>query len=690
MKSQNYSQMIEIKNICFFIIACFVSTQTVQADNTSSSCKSISIADLVPSASDHKNEEDLLKIFDMPVSTATYQATCAKQAASIVTVISGEEILNMGARDLIDVLRLVPGFDFGVDVSNVVGLGIRGIQAHEGKVSVFIDGISITEHRFGTTAFGNHFPVDGIDRIEIIRGPGSIRHGNFAEMGVINIITKSAADINGVKISANYGHFQRGEARQNINLMAGKKWDDWEVSFSGKYGMAHRSDRIYTGSNNVSFDMVGENELDSRQGNLNIKYKDFSLRLLVDEYTVNSKDRFTAVQPNRSVTNKFNTYAADLNYSHNFTDNIKLEAQAYFSRQSSWERTAITNNISVLRERVYADYYKFNLKSTFATDNGDYLVFGGSFTQDEFTPHVTDINTSLPAFRNYTLYLEGLYKTDWVDVLAGLRFDSYNLYGANFAPRIALTKSFDKFHFKALYSHAFRIPTGGNYQLNEEYNQINSSGNRVTQVQPEKNRTAEIELGYNVFDNLDLTLNLFRIENKNIILYQVDSNNDDFYINGKALDTQGIEAGLHFKDKRIGYLDLNYSYYQSVRNTAEHYQIINSQGQIDKNRNIGFATHKVTANALAQISPNFSVNQTLIFLSDRYGYSGSQLVHYQPTWIYNLYFRYQNLLTKGLDVGLGIYDVFNQQHEYVQPYNGQHPALPAPSRELMLNMSYTF
>lgn len=688
MKPPSHNIIHNAKKLLFLVMTCGISLQTAQASN--SSCEKVSITDLVPSSAKDENEDDALKVFDMQVSTATHKATCAKQAASIVTVISGEEILNMGARDLMDVLRLVPGFDFGVDVSNVVGLGIRGIQAHEGKVSVFIDGINITEHRYGTTAFGNHFPVDGIDRIEVIRGPGSIRHGNFAEMGVINIITKSADQINGVKISGNYGRFQRGEARQNINLSAGKKWDDLEISFSGKYGRAHRSDRVYFDPTGNSFDMSGDNQLDSRYGNLNIKYQDFSLRLLVDEYSVNSKDGFTRVRPTRSVMNKFNTYAADLNYAHNFSDNIKLEGKAYFSRQSPWERSIIDKGVSSLNERVYADYYKFNLKSTFASDDGDYLVLGGRFAQDKFTPQVTDTHTQIPTFRNYTVYTEGFYQTPWVDILAGLRFDAYNIYGTNLAPRVALTKSFGPFHFKALYSHAFRIPAGGNYQLNDEYNQLNSLGQHIAQVMPEKTKTAELELGYSVFDNLDLTLNLFRIESKNIILYQVDSNNDDFYINGKALDTQGIEAGLHFKDKRIGYLDLNYSYYQSIRNTADHYQIITPQGRIHDDMNLGFATHKVTANALAQVTPNFSVNQTMIFLSDRYSYSGSQLIHYQPTWLYNIYFRYQNLLTKGLDVGLGIYDIFNQQHEYVQPYNGGHPALPGPTRELMLNLSYSF
>jgi len=144
----------------------------------------------------------LEELMEVPViMSASQQAECLKSAASIVSTISGEELLNMGARDLIDALELIPGFNFGGIIFNTVGLGVRGVQADEGKLSVLLDGIILTEQRFGTTSFGSHFPVENIDRIEIIRGPGSILHGNFAELGVINIITKKGSQLDGGKVN---------------------------------------------------------------------------------------------------------------------------------------------------------------------------------------------------------------------------------------------------------------------------------------------------------------------------------------------------------------------------------------------------------------------------------------------------------------------------------------------------------
>lgn len=662
------------------------------------SCDTVAETDIV--------DLDLSELGKVPVFlSANQKATCTRQAAGIVTVISGQEIRNMGTRDLIDVLQLVPGFSFGIDTSNVVGLGIRGIQAHEGKVAVFIDGINLNEHRFGTTQFGNHFPVEQIDRIEIIRGPGSIIHGNFAEMGVINIISKSATQIDGVKVTGEYGRFERGESRKVTELVSGKKWDDWEVTLSGKYGQAHRSDRIYHDAVGQSFDMADSNELESGMVNLGVKYKDLDFRFLADDYSVNSRDGFAneISRPNQYLTNRFMTYAANLNYQHDFTEAIQLDLNAQFSRQNPWERTRkhLNGDPSVLREQVFVDFYKFNAKTTFASDEGNYVVLGNSFSFDKFdirVPEEGSLAAPLPTFSDYTAYTEGSYTFPWVTVLAGLRFDAYNEYGTNLAPRVALTKDFGRFHFKGLYSQAFRIPTGGNYQKNEEYNTKQLKKDRqeerkppVNQVNPEKTHTAEIEFGYELLNNLDLTINLFDIQSKNIILYQIDEYGDDFYINAAGQSTRGIETGLRYNAKDWGYLELDYSFYQATRNTADKYKIITAQNQqIHDRLNVGFPTHKVTLNAHANITPSFSINPTLIFVSDRYGYNGDLLTQHKPAWVANVYFRYQDLLTKGMEVGLGIYDIFNERFEYVQPYNGGHPALPGPSREIMLKLSYQY
>lgn len=644
----------------------------------------------VPADIENTSIEELMAI---PVFlSASQQASCTNEAANIVNTISGEEILSSGARDLIDVLQRVPGFTFGLNMTNEVNLGIRGIQADEGKMSVLVDGIMLTEQRFGTTAFGGHFPIEQIDHIEIIRGASSMKNGNFAEMGVINIITKNAKQAQGAALTTSYGRFERGDARQTISLSAGQTFDDLEVSFSGKANESQRSDRIYTDAHQNRLDMANNSQLDSLYGNLGIKYHDIKLRFLADDYHIESRDGFadTLMPPDQLLKNTFSTYATNAGYEHEFDPHVKVNAAFDFSRQSPWERsTHYSHGARTLDEKVLIDHYKFDTKATFIADSGSYIALGNSYQMDDYSHIVSNFKGTLPLFTDYVAYAEAVYKTPWADVLVGGRFDAYGQFGTNWQPRFALTKQLDKFHYKLLYTHAFHVPTGGDYQMNLEYNQTNQLHQMIPALRPEKAKNYETEIGYTFSNNLAVTANVFYTQIQQIFNYSFDRNFDDYYINATEQSTYGVESMLRYKHSLLGHFDLNYAFYQSAKNTAaNYYQVTNATGDVlHPSMNLGFPTHKSTFNHTLYFSTDFSFNHTVIFFSDRYG-AGN--IHYGPEWIYNTYLRYQNLPIKGAEVGLGLYDVFNAHWQYVQQFNGGHRALPAETRELMLRLSYKF
>jgi len=637
--------------------------------------------------------EDLMQI-PMFLS-ASQQGECTREAASIVSTITGEELLNRGARDLVDALELIPGISFGSNMTNMVGMGMRGMQTDEGKLSILLDGIILTEQRFGITGFGGHFPVDQIDRIEIVRGPGSILYGNFAELGVVNIITKKGHQLDGGVIGGSYGRFERGEAGKNTFLTAGKQWDDFEVSLYTKYNESHRSDRFYHDAQGGSFDMVGYNQSESILGNFQFRYKDLNLHFLVDEYSVDSADGFADKMslPSKEIRNQFSTYAFNLDYQHHLNKTVQLGARFDYSQQTPWKRTNLYHDgrANKVKESVSIDYYTFDLKSTFSLEGGHYLVMGNSFQFQNYQPTVSNYTGEVPLLGDYTLYGEGVYKTKWANVLLALRFDWYTEYGTNLAPRFALTKQFEKFHYKAMYSQAFHAPTGGNYQLNEEYNQTNEFNREVSPLRPETTHTYEIELGYQFQPNLNVTANIFYIEIQDYFLYSFDANNDDFYANSSKLSTWGLEAILSYQHPRWGKIDMNYSLYQAIEDTSQDFKAVDTAGNIlEQTANLGLPTHKVTANHTFPITDSISFNHTLIFSGHRFGYSGSELKHYKSVWIYNMYLRYQDVMVEGLEMGLGLYDVFNSQYQYVQLFNGTHPALPGNTREVRFKFSYRF
>ena len=226
----------------------------------------------------HGVPSELEELINQLILAASKRPLTARESPGIVTLITSEEIKNSGARDLIDVLRLVPGIDFGVDVEGVVGIGTRGLWAHEGKILVLVDGQEITETLFGITPFGNHFAIDQIKKIEVIRGPGSAIYGGFAEYGVINIITKSAGDINGIAFTATGGQMESAMGRRNFNFSAGRVKKDFEISLGVFLGSASRSDQNFTDYYGNSYNMAGNSELNPTHINAGIAYKGFSAR----------------------------------------------------------------------------------------------------------------------------------------------------------------------------------------------------------------------------------------------------------------------------------------------------------------------------------------------------------------------------------------------------------------------------
>jgi len=115
-----------------------------------------------------------------------------RDAPNIMSIITKEQILALGVRDIKDLLELIPGYDFGYDIDAIVGVYNRGNWAHEGKVLLMIDGMEMNETLYSTTQFGLHYSISNIERIEIIRGGGSAIYGGSAELGIINIITQKA------------------------------------------------------------------------------------------------------------------------------------------------------------------------------------------------------------------------------------------------------------------------------------------------------------------------------------------------------------------------------------------------------------------------------------------------------------------------------------------------------------------
>lgn len=145
---------------------------------------------------------------DMPVVLSVSRLSQPiDEAPAAVTVIDQEMIRASGFRDIPDLFRLVPGFTVAYTRDNSWGVGYHGLaDAFSRRLQVLIDGRSIYTAAFGEVPWASlPLSIEDIERIEVVRGPNSAAYGSNAFLGIINIVTKDAAQVPGSHLSLQAG-----------------------------------------------------------------------------------------------------------------------------------------------------------------------------------------------------------------------------------------------------------------------------------------------------------------------------------------------------------------------------------------------------------------------------------------------------------------------------------------------------
>src|SRR5271156_2624557 len=153
--------------------------------------------------------EDLMNI---QVTSVSKTDETLSRTASAVFVISQEDIRRSGATSIPGLLRMVPGVDVAQINSNTWAVDVRGFNARfSNDLLVLVDGRPVYTQSFGGVFWDVlDLPLEDIERIEVIRGPGSSVWGANAVNGVINIITKKASETHGGLVIAGGGNVDQG------------------------------------------------------------------------------------------------------------------------------------------------------------------------------------------------------------------------------------------------------------------------------------------------------------------------------------------------------------------------------------------------------------------------------------------------------------------------------------------------
>lgn len=658
---------------------------------------------------DNLSLEDLI---NMKTSVASKTETTTRGAAGSVTVITKEEIKQLGARDLIDVLMMVPGLNFAHDVLGVVGLTVRGSWASEGKFSLMVDGQEINDILYSNVHFGNHFPVDQIKRIEIIRGPGSAIYGGYAELAVINITTDSGADIKGARTAVTYGQMREDYGRRNLSVQFGKKFTDWDFSLAGFIGQGRRGDDSFTGyeSNqsappNYSHETYNysdghANDLNPAWLNFGAQSEKWDIRLIYDNYTTTSRAYygFGNNQP-EGIKTAFRSLLSSVQYHWNASENWKITPYLQVRIQEPWNttNTQILSVSDAVTFDVTSQRSKVGTMANYTWSPSTNILLGAEVYKDQarINDQRDNTGTAIPFnltgnndvdFTGMAAYSQLETKFDSILVTLGGRHEMLSApHGRNISktvPRLAITKTAEKWHVKTLASQAFRMPSIFNFD-------VDYGSNGASLIKPETTTTYELEAGYSLSKKSYVTLNLFTTEIRDVIIFEVDGMGSDVYNNYPKVQTNGLEAEYRYKSNS-GFTTMNYSFYQKVENSVGTYDVPG------RKELLGIPQHKLTfLKSMPTAIPRLQVNPSFVYMWSMSSYeydiaSDSEVLRkMSPVFLANLYFVYDRFLLENMNLGFGVFNMFDEEHRFIQPYNGNWGNSPAPSREYVVRLTYS-
>jgi outer membrane cobalamin receptor len=548
------------------------------------------------------------------VEIASLKPQPVEEAPGIVTVITAQEIKDMGARDLNDVMRMVPGFQLPGSSWYAKNYTVRGMpsQSYNWRVLMMLDGVPLNEPYFGQSNLNwADMPVNNVKRIEIIRGPGSALYGTYAFLAVINVITKEADDIGSVEVSAGAGSWNS----QHHYVSLGKRFGDFSIAGHVDYRTSDGYDNYFIQQDLVSlldsyvpFEPVSmapgyvKLPLDSLRVDFRMSYKGFEFLFKAQDYERGFP--FPAMAVTEEFFEADDSYIAQAIYRRDLSDRLSFSLKGnYYYRKWGLHGQAYPAGIygpllpgfgaqGFFTDGVLGDMYikskNIGVQSQFdyAVSERNTLTFGIEYGDLRVDKPVVKSNMD-PVTRMQSSQLHETAGTtfgfmerdadrkvfaafvqdafaigDSLNITAGLRLDHYSDFGSAVNPRISLVwKAREDTNIKILYGHAFRAPTF------EELYSVSSVTTANEALGPEKIRSFEIGVNHRFTPKVNVSINYFYNHLTDAILPTgeiiVETYPPQLENSGKVR-AQGIEAEFKASLEKNTYAYANYSYAKAV------------------------------------------------------------------------------------------------------------------------------
>jgi outer membrane receptor protein involved in Fe transport len=457
-----------------------------------------------PARNEDRRGGDVFQIFQERVTVASNVVAEAEKQPASVTVISSIQIRQSGARTLSELLTLyVPGY-FAVQDQDDIIAGFRGLAPdNNSKVLLLLNGTNMnTEWFFGPPdSIINGLNLEFIERVEVIRGPGSVTLGQGALLGVINIVTRSYA-LGGTLVHASGGQdgfgsasIQTGGTGQLMpELRAYASFQ--KTNYSGQAlrneGWAH--DRIYEGAEGWYDARVKARTASELEIYKNVAHSGSRLGRAAGETafaSLGTKGFEVEAYHSDQLRDQFNFYrdrnelrnvitSGQTQYEHFFTDRVSLMGRGFYTMDDVILQSHGGQTMGGTREIRYGGSAMLRWNTA---QNRNRLAVGGEYRRydmglpdrngNNFIVNKADSTLLDDVNRKhryvfpdsiivYSGFAEDFFSvTSKLDLFAAFRYDKHIFWGSNISPRIgALYSVTQKTRLRVSYQEGFRGAAG--------------------------------------------------------------------------------------------------------------------------------------------------------------------------------------------------------------------------------------
>jgi outer membrane receptor for ferrienterochelin and colicins len=605
--------------------------------------------------------EDLMGLKVSTVYGASKFEQKITEAPSAISIVTSDDIKRFGYGTLADILRSQRGFHVTND-RNYQYVGVRGLSRpgdYNSRILLLIDGHRTNDNIYNQVMLGREFilDLDLVDRIEIIRGPGSSLYGSNAFFGTINVITKRGRDLGGVEASASGGSWESYSGRTTF----GQKFGSGLETLISATGYSSRGQNFHfrefdtPETNNGWADRCDKEKAANLFARATFKSLSFESAYTSREKWIPTAAWGTLFNNGQDMTIDKRGYL-DFSYGDTVGNGIDVLARLYYDFYRYDGYYYLLNDPppnTMNRDRTMGNWWGSEVMVTGRLGNRQ-LVTAGAAYEDNVRQFQENYNRS-PAqtflHDNHSSEILGLYIQDEITLRdnlalsAGLRYDHYTTFGSSTNPRLALVYTPGPMTIiKALYGQAFRTPNV--YELYYTDGDVSTKSN--PSLKPERITTYELVLEKYFQDSLRFTASAYYYKVKDIITQVTDT--DDLWVFRNTGNVTG--KGLEVEVDKTWPRDINLRFSQAFQYTKEQ-----TSGRRAANSPASLSTLNLT---FPLIGPKFGGGFETQYVSGRRKPEGGSVPSY---WLANLTLLAKDVV-KNLDLSGSVYNLFDQTVKY--------------------------